>query len=119
MDREKAVRRMFRELSYRTRRYRLGEEALYLLAWKGTQVRVIFLDLQGFLPMIGAVQVRERFLSLLYHLRRRSEWEGIFKGRVVRFEWLSEPGMSKRDQRVLGLAGVEPLIPPGQEEDGN
>lgn len=96
-------------LSYRIEWIRFSAERLFLLAWKGGKLRVVFADLRNDIGRVSAEEARERFLVLLVHLRKDRRWDEIFRGREVRFQWLTLENPTPRDRRALAAAGVEPF----------
>jgi hypothetical protein len=107
--REKTIQDYFERHSYKTEWARLPAGGLFLLAWKGKQVEIIFLDLTGGIEKTSEADVKEEFLNLLSHLCRWSQWERVFKGREVLFKWLAWASFSHAQRRILEMAGVEPL----------
>ncbi len=109
MDWERIIQDCHERDSFRTEWVRSGAGALFLLAWKAGGVRVLFVDLKSRLPEMSPAGVKEEFLLLLSHLRRRPQWDRIFKGRDVSFQWLMLVEATREECRTLELAGVEPF----------
>lgn len=106
---EKAIQNHYRNLNHRIEWIHLAGGAVFLLAWKGKGVRVVFVDLKNRLKEATAADAREEFLVLLSYLIRQSSWERVFKGREVLFEWLTHEEPSDMGKKTLAEAGVEPF----------
>ena len=109
IDWERVIQRCYRQSTYRTEWCRIGQDSLFLLAWKGRRVELVFVDLLERLGEATIPEVREEFLNLLSRLCKRARWKRIFKGRDVLFKWLVLEGISERGRRILRLVGVEPF----------
>lgn len=110
---EKAVQDYYRGLDCRIEWVHLDRGSVFLLAWKGKEVQVVFVDLKNILRQARAADAKEEFLILLSYLIRQSNWERIFKGREVLFKWMTLEEPSDEGRKILTEAGVEPFSLPG------
>ena len=98
MDFEKGIQSRFEERGFQTDWVWTNRDSLFLLAWKGRELWVVFLDLRGRLKGQDSEYVRDLFLELLRFLRPLAHWDRTFKGREVSFHWvlLIEPDPEER-----------------------
>ena len=117
MDFEKEIRSRFEGWEFQTDWVWTNRDSLFLLAWKGRDLRVNYIDLRERLSGRDAEYIRDLFLELLRFLRPLAHWDRTFKGREVSFHWLLLREPNGEERRHLRDAGVEPLVfTEGEEE---
>lgn len=104
---EKGIEKYLGRQGYRAQWVRMKRDALFLLAWKGNEVQIIFADSEDALPVLSVERVKERYIGLLVHLIPDPDWEDVFKGREVFFKWATVRSSLDEGSRTLDMAGVE------------
>jgi hypothetical protein len=110
MDWEKVIRKSFEKQGFRAEWVWMGPDAPFLLAWKGRQVQVYYVDLTGQIRLQKSKAIRESFLNFLSHLNLLPQKDGIFKGREMVFRWLMLEAPSSAAREILREAGVEVFL---------
>jgi hypothetical protein len=108
-DWEKIILQHYRRLSYGAEWVRVPKGGLFLLAWKGRQVEVVFADRKRSAGKAGPGAVKKEFMDLLGHLCRDPRWGRVFRGRDVIFKWMMFQEPTREECQVLEMSGVEPF----------
>lgn len=116
---EKKIERHFGRQGYRTDWVRTKKGPVFLLAWRGREVHVIFTDGEDELLTLPVDRVKEYFIGLLVQLIPDPDWEGVFKAREVFFKWATNLSSLDPGARTLDQAGVERFYFPRLGELGS
>ncbi|HVZ80357.1 MAG TPA: hypothetical protein VHE12_06075 [bacterium] len=104
---EKNIEKHLGRQGYRIKWVRTKHGTVFLLAWKGKEVQIIYSDSGDELPLASAERVKEHYIGLLVHLVPDPGWEDVFKGREVFFKWATARSSLDAGSRTLEQAGVE------------
>lgn len=104
---ERSIEKHLGRQGYRIKWIRTKNDSVFLLAWKGKEIQIIFTDDEDELPLISKDRVKERFIGLLVQLIPDPDWEDVFKGREVFCKWATTRSSLDVGVRTLDLAGVE------------
>jgi hypothetical protein len=110
MDWQNAVERHFQALGYKVDWIWMNRRALFLLAWKGSEIQVHRVEGEWGSRPAQAVVVRDGFLELLGYLKRLGKLGESLDQREIILKWMSFRGFSDAEQKVLREAGVEPFF---------